>query len=254
MYNAQSFVDMVVEDVPVEGSRRKKERLHFRVASRLEASPTPTDESDIKYKANEITLWPPADAPEGLYDVLCPAGVVGDVQAQSSDRGVVYMVGTPNNGLRALVYLSFDPAFGWEGMKRLHGRPVQAKACMLACAEPLMQRGNLLAGTSSAGPSREQLSQVRARKAGVASPSAGGSASETEIEMEWESEEDAGLKRKVRRTGGRGGKRCKRQRVSGYEDEDQDGSGGSVSKTGNPACLWREEAQYRRLNQGFWLR
>jgi hypothetical protein len=150
-FNAQSFVDLVTDEVTVEGSWRRKERIKVRVVSRDELNPlVPDDRSaggrgttpmvvrprtrdregeemqdgEEAFSPSRVFLWPPDDAPEALHDILCPGGRAGDVQAVLGDEGIVYMIGPPREPLsreRALVFVSFDPTFGFKGMKRLDG-------------------------------------------------------------------------------------------------------------------------------------
>lgn len=153
-YNAQAFVDLVTDEARVEGGWRRKERIRLRVVSRHELSPLvpggefmdrerlvfrprvrnkngeEMKESEEAFSPSKVSLWPPDDAPQGLHDMLCPGGRAGDVKAVLGDEGLVYMVGSPcevESLERALVFVSFDPTFGFQGMKRLNCLPATPK-------------------------------------------------------------------------------------------------------------------------------
>ncbi|KAG9775986.1 hypothetical protein KCU88_g5025, partial [Aureobasidium melanogenum] len=154
-FNCQTFVDLVTDEIRVEGEWRAKERIKLRVVSRRELNPMVRDEdckmipSGLKIRphmrdkdGNELqdgeeafgpskaSLWPPDDAPQELHDVLCPGGRAGDVQAVLGDEGIVYMAGPrrkADSPERALVFVSFDSTFGFRGMKRPVGTSVTPK-------------------------------------------------------------------------------------------------------------------------------
>ncbi|KAL2436234.1 hypothetical protein ABEF95_006354 [Exophiala dermatitidis] len=154
-FNSQTFVDLVTDEIRVEGEWRAKERIKLRVVSRRELNPMVCDEdckmipSGLKIRphmrdkdSNEMqdgeeafgpskaSLWPPDDAPQELHNVLCPGGRAGDVQAVLGDEGIVYMAGPrrqADSPERALVFVSFDPTFGFRGMKRIDGTGVTPK-------------------------------------------------------------------------------------------------------------------------------
>jgi hypothetical protein len=144
--SAHSFLDLVSESVPVPGSSRPRERIRLRVASRVPKSPLEPDtdnpgqfvlrkplldkddmvvkDSEEDFQPTEAHLWPPKDAPDELFDILCPGGRAGTVHAVLDDRSIVYMVGPPraNSEGRAIVMVSFDPTWGFKGMRRWGGR------------------------------------------------------------------------------------------------------------------------------------
>ena len=156
-FNNQCYVDLVVDEVDDEGSWRKKDRVRLRVVSRLPLSPLDREEQhrvgmgELKYITrprskdrneewvrdsedaftdSEVTLWPgeDADVPKGLDDILCPGGKAGEVKGRVGEEGIVYMVGPTgqcsgvgHESERALVFLSFEPAWGFEGMHKLDG-------------------------------------------------------------------------------------------------------------------------------------
>ncbi|KIW62244.1 hypothetical protein PV04_10438 [Phialophora macrospora] len=147
-FNAQCFVDLVMDEFVPEGEWRPRQRIRLRVVSRQELCPLVRDDealhpaaliikprikdreeqeledSERLFSPSSVHLWPPDDAPQELYDVLCPQGRAGDVRAILGDEGIIYMAGPPRepgSSERALVFISFDPTFGFTGMKRLDG-------------------------------------------------------------------------------------------------------------------------------------
>ena len=163
-FNNQCYVDLVVDEVGDEGSWRKKERVRLRLVSRRSEPPvfwtaeSAEDTGVLKYEMrtgfndrdgeyvrdseevfsdSEIHLWPPDDTelPKELDEILCPGGKASDVKARIGEEGIVYMVGptaqTNGNGgqgeERALVFLSFEPNWGFEGMKRTNGELAQQR-------------------------------------------------------------------------------------------------------------------------------
>ncbi|EXJ77136.1 hypothetical protein A1O3_10294 [Capronia epimyces CBS 606.96] len=183
-FNAQTFVDLVTEDASVEGEWRPKERIKLRMVSRHELGPlVPTgtgerfrirsrmrdkegeemQDGEEAFGPSKVSLWPPDDAPQELHDMLCPGGRAGDVKAILGDEGMVYMAGPPRepgSPERALIFVSFDPTFGFEGMTRLDGSAVRQK-----------QRD----APSNAERKRKSVSELRRE-------SAGGSSSEMDPE------------------------------------------------------------------------
>jgi hypothetical protein len=148
-FNSQSFVDIVTDEYRVDDDWRPRERIKLRVVSRNEISPLVVDtvkprrtgglivrprvkdrvgeemlDGEEEFSLSHISLWPPDDAPQSLHDILCPGGRAGEVKAALGDEGLIYMAGRPiagGHGERTLVFVSFDPLFGFEGMTRLDG-------------------------------------------------------------------------------------------------------------------------------------
>ncbi|KAI1778303.1 hypothetical protein F4818DRAFT_294929 [Hypoxylon cercidicola] len=84
----------------------------------------PNPEEEL-YQPNKIYFWPPEQNPSSrspfldkLYEILNPPGYLGSVDASSDERSVVYATGEDANGLKVLVYISFDPAARLAGMLR----------------------------------------------------------------------------------------------------------------------------------------
>ncbi|KAK5453644.1 hypothetical protein LTS15_006831, partial [Exophiala xenobiotica] len=100
-------------------------------------------DGEDKYSSSSIFLWP-RDTPgedvdvdgqvlrdRGLDDILCPGGRAGEVKAVLGDEGIVYLAGPPADasmgGERALVFVCFDPTFGFDGMRRVDGTMAVAR-------------------------------------------------------------------------------------------------------------------------------
>ena len=158
-FNNQCYVDLAVEEVGREGTWREKERIRLRVVSRTSEPPVVwigesaeegvgvlkyqirpgfedrdgvwVQDSEEAFTDSEINLWPTEDmqVPKELDEILCPGGRAGKVKAKFGEEGIVYTVGpTAQNHScggqgeeRALVFLSFEPSWGFQGMKRTNG-------------------------------------------------------------------------------------------------------------------------------------
>jgi hypothetical protein len=139
-----SFIDLVNDPVSRPGFARLHDRIRLRIASRTQKSPliddpkvpghfllrskeidgdgNPIEHSEEDFHPTEVqNLWPPNDAPTELFDVLCPGGRVGQVDAMADDMAIVYMTGsTANpNGERAIILINFDPMWNHKDMKRI---------------------------------------------------------------------------------------------------------------------------------------
>lgn len=148
-FNSQSFIDLVTEDHVPQGEWRPRQQLKIRVVSRHQTNPLSPDSEgpdqrpqtadvggkDImdgqeQYSTSHCTVWPPDGTPSEIHDILCPDGKVGELKASLGDEGVIYMAGPESGGNRKerpLVFVSFDPTFGFEGMRRLDGNPARGK-------------------------------------------------------------------------------------------------------------------------------
>ncbi|KAJ9603086.1 hypothetical protein H2200_012381 [Cladophialophora chaetospira] len=146
-FNAQSFVDLVTDEFVPEGEWRPRQRIRLRIVSRRELCPMirderlantgtliirprkrsregePLEDGERAFSQSQVYLWPPDNAPQELHEVLCPGGRTGEVKAVLGDEGIIYMAGpaNPDTSERALVFICFDPTFGFNGMKRLDG-------------------------------------------------------------------------------------------------------------------------------------
>lgn len=135
--SAMSFVDLVCDPAPLPGSVRTRDRLRLRIASRKQKSPlvndpdqpdqkllrkpeldendVPIEDSEIDFHPTEVVLWPLDDDPPEIYDVLCPSGRVGNIEAIADERSIVYMTDPPAGipgRARAIVMINFDLAWG----------------------------------------------------------------------------------------------------------------------------------------------
>lgn len=147
-FNTQSFTDLVIDEYIPDGEWRPRQCIRLRVVSRQEVGVMVRDEDSLNpaamrircrvkdrdgveledseraFSPGNVYLWPPDNAPQELHEVLCPGGRAGDVSAILGDEGIIYMAGPPRepgSAERALVFMSFDPTFGFAGMKRLDG-------------------------------------------------------------------------------------------------------------------------------------
>ncbi|KAI6082423.1 hypothetical protein F4821DRAFT_214923 [Hypoxylon rubiginosum] len=83
------------------------------------------EENQQPYQPNKIYFWPPEQKPshqnpflDKVYEILNPPGYLGCVEASSDERSIVYATGGNADGLKALVYISFDPAARLVGILR----------------------------------------------------------------------------------------------------------------------------------------
>ncbi|XXH03564.1 sphingolipid delta-4 desaturase [Hypoxylon texense] len=130
-----TFLDLV-DDPPStsSGSRRLRIRTGYRQNSPVSFSGfimglsnelALQEENQEQYQPNKIYFWPPEQDPsdrnpflDKLYEILNPPGYLGSVDASSDERSLVYATGEDANGLKVLVYVSFDPAARLAGMLR----------------------------------------------------------------------------------------------------------------------------------------
>ncbi|KAI0179107.1 hypothetical protein GGR52DRAFT_534844 [Hypoxylon sp. FL1284] len=133
-----TFMDLVDDPSSTSpGSRR----LRLRTGSRKQKQssvPLPEHISGFRFEQelggeetqqppqrNKIHFWPPGQDPSNqtpfldkIYDILNPSGYLGSVDATSDERSIVYATGEDANGLKVIVYISFDPAARLAGMLR----------------------------------------------------------------------------------------------------------------------------------------
>ncbi|KAI0005635.1 hypothetical protein F4779DRAFT_47366 [Xylariaceae sp. FL0662B] len=105
------------------GYRRPRPITISRSNSALHNGLTLNEQIAQQYQPNQIYRWPPRKKQwnsdqllDDVYQILNPPGYLGSIIASSDERSVVYSTGTDSNGLKALVYLSFDPAAKLTGM------------------------------------------------------------------------------------------------------------------------------------------
>lgn len=105
---------------------RKNSPVSFsRCTTELSYEPKLEEENRQQYQPNKIYFWPPEQDPlnrnpflDKIYEILNPPGYLGTVDARSDERSLVYATGEDANGLKVLVYVSFDPAARLAGMLR----------------------------------------------------------------------------------------------------------------------------------------
>jgi hypothetical protein len=82
------------------------------------------EDSERAYSCSQVKMWPPDSALDDLHSILYPKKRAGEVTAQLGDEGIIYMAGPPqgvDGQEQKLIFISFDPTFGFNGMKRLDG-------------------------------------------------------------------------------------------------------------------------------------
>ncbi|KAL9026345.1 MAG: hypothetical protein Q9196_004980, partial [Gyalolechia fulgens] len=138
--SAAAFVDLVVDDRKPATQRDWVQQIRVRIGSRREASPLdqngmihkhylnsytrkPVPDSERRYIDQGIRLWPPADTPSVLQDLLNGNAVsdaissnrtgraYGDITAISDERSIVYLVkekGATEMDNGKLILVNFD--------------------------------------------------------------------------------------------------------------------------------------------------
>jgi hypothetical protein len=160
---------------------------------------------------------------------MCPSGKAGEVKARIGEEGLVYMAGPPAvsydetaaGSERALIFIGFEPGWGFEGLKRLDGRlakPRPGVSCTLAKTE------------SDVGQKRKSMMQddvveVKRQKTEQCDDKGSG-----------KGDEKSGS---VSRPGSSG------------DPKSKDIPPGGVTKE---RLLWMERARYVSLSKGYWLR
>ena len=146
-YNAScsAFLDLVIDD-QAHSQRRWTQQIRLRIGSRIQASPLdsdnflhppmndndgkPIEDSENHFTDRGITMWPSANAPVELLDLLNPSPgarsnlggqrtIGGGVQALSDERSIVYMAKEYSERESAIVLVNFDPGIHFQGLKKL---------------------------------------------------------------------------------------------------------------------------------------
>ena len=248
-YDGGAFVDLVVDEIEDGSGWRKKERLGLRVVSRLPASPLELDlavtgrssvrkkirgrddedieDSEHRFTESEIFKWSPPDGmvmSEELREVMCAGGRAGEVTAGMGFEGLVYLAGSPNEkGERNLLFVSFDSAFGFDGMKRVDGMTVQPR-----------ERSPSMKDTVAIAQEKRHVLEESHAKAPL------------QIEDTQKARSvDKGKQAVKGQTWTRLQQSIEPVRMPGES---------SSSKQPRERLLWRERAQYLSLNRGWWLR
>ncbi|KAI0143990.1 hypothetical protein F4776DRAFT_449487 [Hypoxylon sp. NC0597] len=119
---SSTYLDLV-DDTPsgTTGSRR----LRLRAGHRKRYALRPGEYVKQLYQPNEIHFWPPERDSlsvdpflDKIYGILNPPDYIGSVTTSSDERSLVYAAEDKTNGLKVLVYISFDPAARLAGMLR----------------------------------------------------------------------------------------------------------------------------------------
>lgn len=148
---SSAFLDVVLDDYPLRTPgalyppRTAQQQIRLRIGSRVRASPLdpttcllrppmfdradePLPESEERFVDRGIQLWPPANAPTELVELLNPGGArVGEVSAVEDERSLVYRAApttSAEGAERNIVLVNFDrgvrhewlPLLQWTGM------------------------------------------------------------------------------------------------------------------------------------------
>ncbi|KAK0635165.1 hypothetical protein B0T17DRAFT_485545 [Bombardia bombarda] len=134
----QTFIDLV-DDRP--SFNPSDQRIRLRGSSRRPWSPSEYGERDRLllaegqqrrdefnqqvnsiYKHEEVVFWPPNEDPaqpdpalSHLYQILNPPGHLGNIQGSWNERSLVYATGGLERGLKALIFVSWDPSIHLMG-------------------------------------------------------------------------------------------------------------------------------------------
>ena len=146
-YNAScsAFLDLVIDD-QAHPERHWTQQIRLRIGSRIQASPldsegflhllikdtdgTPIEDSESRFVDRGINIWPKANAPVELLDLLnpspgtkshlaCPRTISGGVLATSDERSIIYMAKEYSEDESAIVLVNFDPGIRFQGLKKL---------------------------------------------------------------------------------------------------------------------------------------
>ncbi|KAL2131818.1 hypothetical protein VTI74DRAFT_4562 [Chaetomium olivicolor] len=141
---SQTFIDLVDDSlsfdtrdqrVRIRGGTR---RLHppgepAQQNSWLEAEGQETRDKFLRqidhlYRSETGIFWPPEENPHApdpalanLYAVLNPPGYLGNPRGSWDERSLVYATGNTTGGLKALVFVSWDPSISLAGTPRYPG-------------------------------------------------------------------------------------------------------------------------------------
>lgn len=290
--SSNCFVDLVTQSVPVAGSARPRERIMLRTAGRFPVSPLVEDldpgpwpcqqgrranvplklkdkvldhrkdelidRSEEQYSQSEVYLWPSAEdaaAEEKIFDILCPGGRVGELTAMSDDRGIVYTAGPRReNGDRAVVFISFDPGWGFDGMEILKHRPAGQK-----CHQSSSARDPHPGGVDRRGICEEPRQDIPVRpkrelpdwSSDPICPYSLALASPAPAAKKLKSNPSPSADRPLPNEGD------DRKNGSSWPSPSSSPSPPPFPPphpSPKPRLLWREDAMYRSINRGIWLR
>jgi hypothetical protein len=123
--SCHSFLDLVNDPISYTSGDRLRLRIgHRKLCSPMTRTPAgtytlrepeydyqgkPVHGSEQEIQDRGIRMWPPDDAPPELLQILNPTRSIGQVDAASDERSVVYMTGPSYSQNRAVVIINFDP-------------------------------------------------------------------------------------------------------------------------------------------------
>ena len=144
--SCSAFLDLVIDD-QVHPERRWTQQIRLRIGSRAQASPldtngllhqpimndiggAPIEDSENRFTDRGINIWPMANAPVELLDLLNPspgarshlAGqrtIGGGVRAISDERSIIYMAKEYSENESAIILVNFDPWIRFDGLTKL---------------------------------------------------------------------------------------------------------------------------------------
>ena len=149
--SSDAFLDLVLDNYPSPGIRSPipprcwQQQIRLRIGSRAQAPPddhttgllyprtvdadgVPIPGSEERFRDRGITLWPPADAPVELLDLLNPeivpgsaSRLLGDVTAVTDERSLIYMAAPlfRQGGSRNIVLVNFDRWIRFPDLPRI---------------------------------------------------------------------------------------------------------------------------------------
>lgn len=150
-YSASAHIDLVSDPLPsckAKSNSIPSDRLRLRIGSRKQKCPideegkegdrgyiyppeqidedgVPIEFSEERFESRGIHLWPPSDAPDELFSLLCPGKRCENVHAVSDERSLVYFTdaGKLADGRRPIILISFDPRIRLSNFRRLGMSP-----------------------------------------------------------------------------------------------------------------------------------
>lgn len=202
-----AFLDVVLDEYPLRtpGSlhppRMAQQQIRLRIGSRVQASPLdpvtrllrapilseddglPLPESEDRFVDRGIRLWPPANAPTELVELLNPGGArVGEMSVMEDERSLVYRAApttSAEDAERNIVLINFDrgvrhrwlPLMRWTGMSGPASVHVPAVTLSSQGSEGREQGGEIRPGEP-----------VRVAVSGLGSLGPGSGATETRLQ------------------------------------------------------------------------
>lgn len=162
-----AYLDLVIDDFPPRrggiqigptNSRHWQQQIRIRLGSRIQCRPidpatgllyqptksdeVPIPDSEERFADREIALWPSANAPVELLDLLNPAHdpsvmtsrTIGDVFAVADERTLVYMPAPTFRsrvGNKSIILVNFDSGIKFQGLTRLESNESSGKGTLV---------------------------------------------------------------------------------------------------------------------------